>query len=58
MSLHGGDDMAIKCKSCGHKIMEVTAPKLCPKCGGVMVPFVEKKEGKKTKDKYLERLEE
>lgn len=50
--------MAIKCKGCGHKVVEYNTPRLCPKCGGVMVPFVEKKEGKKTKEKFLEKLED
>ncbi|MEA5032307.1 MAG: hypothetical protein VB025_09185 [Sphaerochaeta sp.] len=50
--------MAIKCKGCGHKLVGYNSPRLCPKCGGVMVPFVEKKEGKKTKEKFLEKLED
>jgi len=50
--------MGIKCKSCGHKIAEFKTPRLCPKCGGVMVPFVEKTDGKKKKEEFLEKLED
>ena len=50
--------MAVKCKSCGHKIKEFKTPRLCPKCGGVMVPFTEKKVEGEVKDKILEKLED
>jgi len=48
--------MAVKCKKCAHK-MEGNQPRLCPKCGSVMAPFVVKTEGKEKKEKYLEKLE-
>lgn len=50
--------MAIKCKGCGHRIEGRSLPQLCPKCGGVMAPYVVKTEGKTRKEKILERLED
>ncbi len=50
--------MAVKCKGCGHTIKEANLPRLCPKCGGVMVPFVIRTEGKEKKEKLLDRLED
>jgi len=50
--------MAIRCKSCGHRIEGRSLPQLCPKCGAVMVPYVIKTEGKEKKEKILEKLED
>lgn len=50
--------MAVKCGKCGHKIEDLKGPRLCPKCGGVMVPVVVRHDGKKTKDTVLEKLED
>jgi len=50
--------MAIKCKGCGHTVKEASLPRLCPKCGGVMVPYVVKTEGRTKKEKILEKLED
>lgn len=50
--------MAVKCGKCGHHNEELKGPRLCPKCGGVMVPVVVKRDGKKIKEVVLERLED
>lgn len=32
----------IKCDNCEHTIEEVNTPMVCPKCGHIMKPYVEK----------------
>lgn len=48
----------VKCKKCGNKIKEKNTPMICPKCGNIMTPFIEKKTKGKVEEKQLELFEE
>lgn len=48
----------VRCTKCGHRIEEFKTPRLCPRCGGVMVPVVVRRDGKKIKETVLQRLED
>ncbi len=48
----------IKCKKCNYKIREKSIPMICPKCGNIMIPYIEKKKKEKAEDKQLKLFNE